>query len=265
MKVERGANVIVIGEKRRNKNKQGTNSPLAIPSASSTSHNGSQQQVIREGDMPELVPTSRATTHVECYQMLLSEERRMKARQFALSLRRDYSNGAPRPACLPILFRMNVLQAMTRNAAALGFNVKGLCRDDFISPFNQPGPPSPLLSEILSSCPPNLLPTATQKAVIHHPWIDLIPIPRFRDNILVATLAGLDDDLLCEDILRFDGSWGEDDAALIVWGEDPWDTRCWEASMPFLKKWGWLIKDCSELCLATNQWREKRGEKRLIF
>lgn len=45
----------------------------------------------------------------------------------------------------------------------------------------------------------------------------------------------------------------------------PYDPRAWEATVPFLRKWGWVVRECRELLVSTNYWREKRGEKRLVF
>lgn len=238
---------------------------MATPSADSGSQDHPTAQCALDGEAADAVSLSPAFVQAEGHLLLPSQERRTKAQQFALRLRRYYNDGIAQPAYLPCLTRLNVLDAMARNAAAMGLGIKGLCRDDLISPFNQHGPRTPWSGEILASCPVTLLPTPTQRAVVHHPWIDLIPIPRFRDNILRAMHTGLieDDDELCADLLRFDGNH-VDNAAIVVWA-DSWDIRGWEASLPFLRKWGWLIEDCFELFLATNEWRERRGEKRLSF
>lgn len=187
---------------------------------------------------------------------------REKARDLAQMAYRDYSAGTPRPSHIHVLTRLNVLDAMARNATALGFSVKGLCSDELVSPFNQAGPGLPWTGKLFSSCPESLRPTPIQRAIIHHPWIDLLPIPRLRDNILLAMRDGvLDDDELCGDLLSLDDGRGET-ASLIVWA-DSWDPRAWEASIPFLRKWGWLLSGCRELWVATSEWREKRGECRL--
>lgn len=264
MEVMRRANPNYVGQRKRQGQGHSSEPPLAIISAGSRCQDTPRQQSTSEANTRELVAGNHGITQEEGYLLLPSQERRMKAQLFALKLRKYYRDGIAQPAYLPTLTRLNVLDAMARNAAAIGLNIKGLCCDDFISPFNQHGPPAPWISQILASCPATLLPTPTQQAIVHHPWIDLIPIPRFRDNILIAMHTGLiDDDELCADLLRFDGSPG-DSPALIVW-TDSWDIRGWEASVPFLRKWGWLINGCSDLYLATNEWREKRGEKRLTF
>lgn len=211
-----------------------------------------------------LAVTNGAVILAQGYLLLPTVDRRAKARLFTSSAYNDYSSGVPQLGHLPALTHLNVLDAMARNAAVIGFSIKGLCRDDLISPFNTHGPSLPWVGELAAACPATLLPTPVQQTIIHHPWIDLIPIPRFRDNVLLAMAAGvLDEDELCADMLSLDNGRGEN-ASLIVW-VGSWDLRGWEASIPFLRKWGWLLTDCRELCLATNEWRDRRGEKRLTF
>lgn len=175
----------------------------------------------------------------------------------------DYAMHAPRPTYLPLLVRLNVLQAIARNATALGFSAEGLCNDDLVSPFNiqgpgRPGAPGP------ASWPRDLQPTALQVALTHHPWIDLLPVPALRDNALRAAAAGvIDEDELCGDLLDVvDGT--TEKASLIVWGES-WDIRAWEASIPFLRKWGSLLRGCPEIVESTNYWRSRRGEHTLTI
>lgn len=194
--------------------------------------------------------------------MLVCPVRRERVHSLARKAYEDYSIRSPRPSNLSTLIRINILNAVARNASALGFPVEGLCHDDFISPFNQLGPH--VLNSPILSCPASLRPTELQLAVTHHPWIDLFPVPRMRDNVLSAVVAGLiDEDELCADLVNTDEGHTER-PTLIVWGES-WDPLGWEATVPFLRKWGWLTRGCPEIWEATNTWRETRGEKRLVF
>jgi hypothetical protein len=36
-------------------------------------------------------------------------------------------------------------------------------------------------------------------------------------------------------------------------------------SVPFLRKWGWLVRDCPEIFEGTNYWRGMRGERQLVL
>ena len=83
-----------------------------------------------------------------------------------------------------------------------------------------------------------------------------------RDNFIRACNS-IDEDDFFFDLVDIREDAGEK-ANLIVWG-DPTDIRAWEASVPFLRKWGWMLCGCREILDATNYWREMRGEKRLIF
>ncbi|RGP63756.1 aryl-alcohol dehydrogenase [Fusarium sporotrichioides] len=178
----------------------------------------------------------------------------------------DYSLHAPRPTYLQILIRLNVLNGLARNAVCIGFPPEGLCRDEAISPYSTDGPQRHNSPRPATSCPSALQPTFLQTTVVHHPWIDLLPFPQLRDNILMDMEVGLlNDDELCEDLLVVDDPRDlANKPSLIVWGES-WDTRAWEANPAFLRKWGFQLRGCTEILVATNYWREKRGEKRLIF
>ncbi|KAF3360540.1 hypothetical protein VdG1_01500 [Verticillium dahliae VDG1] len=143
----------------------------------------------------------------------------------------DYSLNAPRPSQLQLLIRLNVLDGLARNAEALGFPVKGLCADEFISPFNYQNGHRP------SSQP-------------SHP----------------ESLRTIDEDELCSDLLNVeDTNWSDvEKPSLILWGE-PWDIKGWEASAAFLRKWGWITQGCPELIEGTNYWRRIRGEQGIVF
>jgi hypothetical protein len=178
----------------------------------------------------------------------------------------EYSLGALRLTNLPTLIRLNLLNALIRNSHHIGIQPHRLCRDEFMSPFNQLGPLI-FKDPIRDNCPKSLQPTKTQRRIFHHPWIDLLPFPMMRDNILLEMEAGgLDDDELSYDLMEF-GSGNGDLArrpALIVWGE-PSAASSWEVNVAFLRKWGHLLRGCAELISATNAWRCKRGEHEFSF
>lgn len=166
---------------------------------------------------------------------------------------------SPKPTYLPGLIRLNALNAVSHNATMLGFGKEGLCQEDLISPFNLYDPKS--LDPFMDSCiPESLRPTPLQRIIQHHPWTDLFPLPRLRDNMLRGITSGkLDEDELCLDLLDVVDGDTCANAFLIVWGK-PWDISGWEVSPGFLKKWGWLLEGCPEAIQSTNRWRESRGE-----
>jgi len=164
--------------------------------------------------------------------------------------------GSPRVDQLLTLIQFNVFRALLNNTINMGWNLEWLECTDSISPWNT----IPLDSEPL--CPHALRPTPVQRTIAHHPWIDLWPIPKMRDNLLLAG-DSYDEDQLCNDLVEFCDIPNEQ-TGLIVWSE-PWDPAGWEASETFLRKWGWIVKGCVELLQSTNYWRTRRGEKPLIF
>ncbi|KAF4961560.1 hypothetical protein FGADI_184 [Fusarium gaditjirri] len=131
--------------------------------------------------------------------------------------------------------------------------------------------------------PPHLRPTALQSARVHATWIDFIPFPKMRDNLithhehfnhrlLVTDIMG---DLL--DDIMFNkygegtgprgrrlvsrgkpGDYASDRRGMIIWGE-PHRMESWEVTPRFLERWGWAVEGCPELMRATNHWRALRG------
>ncbi|PYH85829.1 hypothetical protein BO82DRAFT_380481 [Aspergillus uvarum CBS 121591] len=180
-----------------------------------------------------------------------------RGRQFELAAYRHYMQGTPQVDHLLTLVKLNVYRALTANLNALGMtDIRGWMHPDATSAFSTLQP-SAALDRAL---PKHLQPTAIQRAVPHHPWLDFFPHPRMRDRLIVAG-DQYDDEELCVDIMGFWNA-GKEDPALIVWGP-PWDIANWEMSDAFVRKWGWTVKDCPDLFRATNTWRALRGDKRL--
>ncbi|KAJ5777279.1 hypothetical protein N7520_000525 [Penicillium odoratum] len=146
---------------------------------------------------------------------------------------------------------LNTINAIIFNASIMDLTPE-LLEEDIVSPFNIAGP-------MTLHLPPSLQPTSTQREIIHHPWIDLMPIQSLRE-ILLKNLYSYDEDELCGDL---HGQLGASDKiGLILWG-DPWDPAAYEISEAVFKKWSWLIEKCPEIIRTSNHWRRKRGEKPL--
>lgn len=195
----------------------------------------------------------------EGHRMLILPQHRERILDMARNAYQHYTLGTPRPSQLNFLVKLNVLNAIARNATLIGIPTDRLCADEAISPFGQTGP---LRLPDQASWPIHLRPSTTQVSIQHHPWIDLIPFPIMRDRAIRAFDAGLlDEDELCLDLME---AYGEaaDTPFLIVWGESS-DPHGWEATLPFLEKYGWLVWGCTELFEATNSWRARRGEPQL--
>lgn len=147
--------------------------------------------------------------------------------------------------------QFNTMRAMFNNAATMELAMDVLC-EDIASLFNIAGP-------ITLHLPPSLQPSSTQKQIIHHPWIDLIPVRSFR-NAMIARMTEYDDEELCDDLYGLNNASGE--VGLVIWGES-WDPLAYEVSEKVVEKWSWILKDSPELLASTNYWRKKRGEKPL--
>ncbi|TAQ86326.1 hypothetical protein B7494_g5340 [Chlorociboria aeruginascens] len=114
----------------------------------------------------------------------------------------------------------------------------------------------------------HLRPCASQLIYTHHPYIDVLPFPTFRERVIKLACTEspiIDEDELCRD-LENDG--------LICWGSThngtneatgsgaPWDVRSWEAQPWFLKKWWILIGGAEgEIYKQTQWWCELRGDQ----
>lgn len=116
---------------------------------------------------------------------------------------------------------------------------------------------------IPSSVPLSLYPTDLQRTIPHESWVDIIPHPLWRDNVL-RSLGTFDEDELWSDSIGglFDG-FPDDEIekrGVISWNT-PWDMSGWEVSEGFWRKWGWLMRGCErEVQEWTNHWRLMRGE-----
>ena len=165
--------------------------------------------------------------------------------------------GSPRTDHVLILIKFNVLRALISNGTDLGYEAKeGAYSSATLSPFTDPSNPM----WHVRSAPRALQPTELQRKVPHHPWIDLLPSPVMRDNLLLAgdTYEVME---LCADLVGF-FSADKGRTGMIVWGE-PWDIAGWEVTESFVRHWGWTIQGCEHLLQSTNYWREQRGERPL--
>lgn len=111
--------------------------------------------------------------------------------------------------------------------------------------------------------PPALQPTELQRSIPHDAWIDRLPCPRLRDNVLLLQ-GTFDAEELLMDFRGPDAGSVDEFQGVIVWNE-PWKQEGWEVTEGFVKKWGFLMKGCAEFMASTNRWREARGEEPLVF
>lgn len=166
--------------------------------------------------------------------------------------------------------RLNVLRALHTNLEVLAYRPSDT-QDDAQSIFTVANPSSCPDREIMESkLPPALRPTAIQRRIPHHPWLDLLPFPRMRDTLILAQ-DSIDDEQLCHDmsgrgsavVQQSDRDAGIGETGILVW-QEPWDPAGWEVTRSFVQRWGWVLRDCPELLLSTNAWRRHRGERPLF-
>lgn len=115
-----------------------------------------------------------------------------------------------------------------------------------------------------SKIPVDLRPTLIQQSKPHPFWMDTLPFPRIRDNMIF--LAGTyDEDDLYSDLGRdiYEGFEDTERRGFVSW-KDPWSADGWEISDGFAKKWGFLLAGCSEEIALTNKWRRMRDEEDLV-
>lgn len=101
--------------------------------------------------------------------------------------------------------------------------------------------------------PNTLKPTWEQLNIPHMMFIALLPWPKLRRNLILAT--GIMDDY------GFMADMNSDQ--LRVWGTTAWDPMGWEISEEFFKKWWFLLDE--NILHATNFWRRQRKESELTF
>ncbi|KAJ5937111.1 hypothetical protein N7466_003561 [Penicillium verhagenii] len=191
--------------------------------------------------------------------ILESHSPAMKSRmaQLERTAFQHYIMGSPRTDLLLHLIQLNFTRALIENTKILGLKPHQL-HDDAISPFNTAGP---WQEESIYTLPIHLKPTVIQRSIPHHPWLDLLPVPQMRDNLILA--GEFEGEIqLCLD-MKGSGNTRSGRSGIIVWS-DPWDPTGWEVTEPFARSWGWVIRNCYDLAHSTNQWRAKRSERPLF-
>lgn len=185
------------------------------------------------------------------------------------------------------LVQYNVVRASLTNAAIM--SMLHLVRRDECMVLQQPNiplfPTSSLSIPVdrISQLPPNLRPTELQLAISHDFWIDLIPDPRLRDNLLRAldkrtfNVLEFQSDVVgqvCQDRFERLSALASDNmqsacssvvskgVGVLVWS-DPWCTSSLEITEHFWKKWKTVLEGCTNLLESTNYWRALRGEESL--
>ncbi|KAL7923749.1 hypothetical protein ACQKWADRAFT_289205 [Trichoderma austrokoningii] len=187
---------------------------------------------------------------------------------YALKLGRHIGR-SPSNDHLLCIMQFNVMRALGTISTIIGLSTAHLTDDACESPFFDPKGIRSCLSADntpLGRLPKSLTPIDLQRSVPHHPWIDILPFPEMRRNLLrleldtdaMASTVSYDADSLCHWMVGLDAA--QKQGGLVVWG-DPCDVASWEVTAEFYQHWGWTLKGCVELFRSTNAWRVRRGEK----
>ncbi|EED16578.1 conserved hypothetical protein [Talaromyces stipitatus ATCC 10500] len=204
----------------------------------------------------------RSLNHISFCSACGSQKPDIALEQLETLIRFEFANGSPRADLLLGLTQLNIVRALFTNRDILGYKASDM-HDDALSAFNQYLNLGPVESQFVAKgtnpeLPPSLQPTITQYTIPHHPWLDLIPISKLRDNVIRAG-DSIDDLKLCHDMCGYRVST----TGIVIWKE-PWDPSGYEVTERFLELWGWTVEDCWELFESTDRWRVKRGERPLF-
>src|SRR5271170_2115347 len=166
------------------------------------------------------------------------------------------------PGLSVVRAHVTILQHMHRNCGKID-----IWNPFTVSPFYQPDAPSASPPPLAFVLPDNYHPTALQKAVKHHPVLDLLPWPSVRSKILhILTLPqevrpqrakGDMPSVTMQLIFDMKDAGG----GLRVWGSNPFDENNWEVGPVFFQQWWWALN--SEIVKRSNQIRMQRGEDTL--
>ncbi|KAJ6096232.1 hypothetical protein N7486_006978 [Penicillium sp. IBT 16267x] len=191
------------------------------------------------------------------------------------------------------LIHYNVFRALVSNKTVLKYFTAAAPTSDIGNPHRGKrlcdGPTT--IRPLHTGLPSSLFPTSLQMNRPHSSWIDMLPFPRMRDNLIqwedsldvMDFMRDIFGDLVNDNLSIIPDTYescpnsaqllleGEDDdmvtagrRGLIVWGEAHLK-ESWEATPGFLRKWVWLLEGCDELIEISNGWRVLRGEEPLIL
>ncbi|KAF7918229.1 uncharacterized protein EAE98_009841 [Botrytis deweyae] len=162
-----------------------------------------------------------------------------------------------------MLIQFNTTRAFIANAQTLGLTTSSMARTACSRFFVDLTAGNTSFTLDLFSLPLSLHPTPLQREIPHHPWIDLLPIPQLRDNLLRRNNQ-FDEVELCREMRGVKSAKLGRRNGIIVW-RDPWDESGWEVTETFARNWAWVIGGCEGLFRSTDHWRSLRGEKPLFL
>ncbi|KAF3483215.1 uncharacterized protein GIQ15_02539 [Arthroderma uncinatum] len=170
------------------------------------------------------------------------------------------------------------ISAVHTLATHVGITEAVICSDEPLSPFFRPIAETAdnttkentvnAVQRIFKRLKPDLRPSSEQITIKHHPYIDILPFPTLRKNLILGQ-GEVDEDEFFHDILAGLACWGSagigkrDRQVSTGYASTgtPWDVRSWEATPSFLNKyWILLGGEEGELVRQSEWWRGIRGE-----
>ncbi|KAH8898810.1 hypothetical protein GQ53DRAFT_817038 [Thozetella sp. PMI_491] len=179
---------------------------------------------------------------------------------------REWAQAASQPLPLTGDLTFSIMswgRALRENAQHLHISVEDWLSDSALSQFALGGTRTPESKtppdDSDRNIKPDLVPTAAQRSLPHHPCFDLLPWPVFRTKAIIACSMDpplVDEDDLCLDLMN-DAfrCWGSGVTSMHGRGQGtPWDSRSWEVAPWFLEKWKVLTDGPSGDMWRTSAW-----------
>ncbi|KAH8684882.1 hypothetical protein BGZ60DRAFT_175856 [Tricladium varicosporioides] len=169
--------------------------------------------------------------------------------------------------------KTSTVEAYFMVASSLKMHIPDLFFETCPSPFYHPSNATmenmdSLVMGYVGKVAPDLQPTPAQLIYPHHPWLDLVPFPMFRERALVFSSTNppaFDLHDLKMDIFMNNGMFCWRNAGKIGDGH-AWDRRSWEAEPWFLKKWWVLLGgEESDIWKQTRWWRGMKGDEKIVI
>lgn len=141
---------------------------------------------------------------------------------------------------------------------------------EFTLDIGDPRAVSPLcLGVNTKPCPTNFLPTYLQRSIPHHPILDVLPWPSFRDRFLYTMSLpeelrpGIAQDDMPNATLQLMMAIKDAGGGIRVWGSNAYLEDNWEIGQTFYSKFWWALD--AGIVRSSNKHRARRGETQLRF
>ena len=93
--------------------------------------------------------------------------------------------------------------------------------------------------------PASLQPTLLQLSTVHWQWIDRLPFPEARDEMIIQS-GNFEEEAFLKDIFNMQ-------TFELSPGAKPWDPSAYSIAPEFQRKWGWLFPGFSECGTNSNK------------